>query len=90
MMMKITLKPEQEQFIQAQLSDGKYQSADEVVAKALEVLEAQQRAYDAWASDVRIKVDEAAEALAQGQGMPLETVMEQIRDKFRQAREAQE
>jgi len=81
MMMKITLKPEQEQFIQSQLSGGKYQSADEVVAKALEVLEAQQRAYDAWASDVRIKVDEAAEALAQGKGIPLETVMEQIRGK---------
>ncbi|WP_448573581.1 hypothetical protein [Trichothermofontia sp.] len=56
-----------------------------MIAKALEVLEAQQQAYEAWVSDVRIKVDEATEALAQGQGMLLETVIEQIRGKFCQA-----
>ncbi len=60
-----------------------------MIAKALEVLEAQQQAYEAWASDVRIKVEEAAEALAQGQGMLLETVMDQIRERLRRAREAQ-
>ena len=88
--MKISLNPEQEQFVKAQLANGRYRSADEVITQALKVLEQQQREYTAWVEDVRVKVDEAAAELARGEGVPLETVMQQIQERFRKVREAQE
>ncbi len=35
--MNITLKPEQEQFIQAKLKSGKYATVDEVITEALQL-----------------------------------------------------
>lgn len=89
MSINITLNSQQEQFIQKQLEHGKYRSADEVIAQALNLLEKQQQEYEGWVAEVRGKVDEAAATLARGEGMPLETVVDQIQEKFRQAREAQ-
>jgi len=37
--MQIPLTPEQEQFLQAQLQSGKYQTAQELISKAFELLE---------------------------------------------------
>ncbi len=84
--MNITLKPEQEQFIQDQLAQGNYQSADEVIAQALKVLAQQQRDYAAWVEDVRAKVDEAAAELVRGDGIPSEVVLKLVQAKFQQAR----
>lgn len=89
MSMNITLGSEQERFIRAQLAQGQFQSANEVVAMALQLLERQQREYQAWVEDVRGKVDEAAQELERGEGIPLEVVVDQLQDKFRKAREAQ-
>ena len=36
--MKITLKPEQKKFIEAQVTSGRYPSAEEVIAAALALL----------------------------------------------------
>ncbi|MCG9893300.1 MAG: type II toxin-antitoxin system ParD family antitoxin [Thermosynechococcaceae cyanobacterium MS004] len=87
--MHITLGSEQEQFISEQLAQGKFQSADEVVTKALQVLERQQRDYQAWVEEVREKVDEAAQSLERGERIPLEVVTDRIQVKFRKAREAE-
>lgn len=38
-MLKITLTPEQEQFLQAQLKTGKYNNPQEVISKAFKLLE---------------------------------------------------
>ncbi len=39
MMLQITLTPEQEQFLQAQLKTGKYNNLQEVISKAFKLLE---------------------------------------------------
>jgi antitoxin ParD1/3/4 len=87
--MNITLKSEQEQFIRKQLAQGQFQSANDVIATALQLLERQQQDYEAWEEDVRGKVNEAAQELERGEGIPLTVVVDQIQDKFRKAREAQ-
>jgi antitoxin ParD1/3/4 len=87
--MNITLGLEQEQFISEQLAQGKFQSANEVIARALQVLERQQQDYQIWVEEVREKVDEAAQSLAQGERIPLEVVADRMQARFREAREAQ-
>jgi antitoxin ParD1/3/4 len=83
----ITLQPEQERFIQEQVARGRFKSANEVLAHALILLEQKYRADEAWIEDVRQKVDEAKAEVERGEVLPLETVMAQLQDKFRQARE---
>ena len=86
--MNITLNTEQERLIEEQLSHGHYQSADEVVTKALKLLARQQQEYVDWVDDVRAKTDEAAASLARGEGVSLDVFMAEIHTKFQQAREA--
>ena len=85
--MNITLKPEQEQFIQNQLAQGRFPNAEAVINQALQLLQEKQREYEDWVEDVRVKVNEAAAELERGEGVPLEKVVEQIQAKFRHARE---
>ena len=85
--MSITLEPEQEKFIQEQVARGRFKSANEVLAHALLLLAQKDREDEAWIEDVRQKVDEAKAQVARGEVLPLETVMAQLQDKFRQARE---
>jgi antitoxin ParD1/3/4 len=86
--MNITLNSEQERLIEEQMSYGHYQSADEVVTKALQLLAVQQQEYIDWVNDVRAKTDEAAAELARGEGIPIDTFMAQIQAKFQRSREA--
>jgi antitoxin ParD1/3/4 len=83
----ITLEPEQEKFIQEQVARGRFKSAHDVLDHALLLLEQKYRADEAWIEDVRQKVDEAKAQAERGEVLPLETVMAQLQDKFRQARE---
>ena len=85
--MNITLKPEQEQFIQNQLAQGRFPNAEAVINQALQLLQEKQGEYEDWVEDVRVKVNEAAVELERGEGVPLEKVVEQIQAKFRHARE---
>jgi antitoxin ParD1/3/4 len=86
--MNITLNSEQERLIEEQMSHGYYQSADEVMTKALKLLALQQQEYADWIADVRLKTDEAAAELARGEGIPLDTFMAKIQAKFQHSREA--
>jgi antitoxin ParD1/3/4 len=83
MSMNITLSPQQEHFIQKLLATGQFQSAEAVIHQALKLLEAQQQEYDAWVEDVRNKVDEANAELTRGEGIPLDTAMSQLEEKYR-------
>ncbi len=84
--MSITLKPEQERFIREQIARGRFRSIDEVLAQAFKLLEEKSQEYEAWIEKSRQQVDEAAAELERGEGIPLEIVMEQLQDKFRQSR----
>jgi antitoxin ParD1/3/4 len=85
--MTIALQPEQEAFIQTQLSTGQYSSAAEVITEALRLLEKRNH-YDQWVEDVRAKIDIAAEQLDRGEGVDGETAISQLKAKLQQARES--
>jgi antitoxin ParD1/3/4 len=82
--MSITLTPEQEQLIQAQLATGRYSNISEVIADALRLLEQRDR-YHRWEEEVRAKIDIAAAQLDRGEGVDGETAIAQLRAKFHNA-----
>jgi antitoxin ParD1/3/4 len=84
--MTIALKPEQEAFIQTQLTTGRYTDAAAVIAEALRLLEKRNH-YDEWVEDVRAKIDLAAAQLDRGEGIDGETAIAQLRAKLQEARE---
>ena len=87
--MSITLKPEQEQLIQHQVTLGRFNSTDEVLGSALRLLVEHYQEYEAWVDEVRAKVDEAKAEADRSEVLPLGTVMAQLQKKFQQAREHQ-
>jgi antitoxin ParD1/3/4 len=82
--MSITLKPEQQQFIQQQIALGRFESVEEVLEKALQLLSSQYLEYDAWVEDTRAKIDEAQLEIDRGEGIPLDIAMAQLRDRLHQ------
>ncbi|MEG3908374.1 type II toxin-antitoxin system ParD family antitoxin [Microcoleus sp. w2-18bC1] len=83
--MSITLTPEQEQLIQAQLASGRYTNVTEIIADALRLLEKRDR-YNSWVEEVCVKIDIASTQLNRGEGVDGETAIAQIRAKFHKAR----
>ena len=75
--MSITLKLEQEQFIQHQVTLGRFKSTDEVLESALRLLVEQYQEYEAWVEKVRANVDEAKAEADRSEVLPLKTVMAQ-------------
>ncbi|NMG10670.1 type II toxin-antitoxin system ParD family antitoxin [Brasilonema sp. UFV-L1] len=86
--MSISLTPDQERFIQTKLQDGKYRSAEEVLEVALRLLDEYDRADAEWVEDVREKVDAAIAASEHTPPIDGETFVNQILERFRQARQA--
>lgn len=87
--MNIQLKPEDEHFIQTQIARGKYESASEVISKALKLLEEWDKGYQNWVEETRQKVEIAVEQLDRGEGIDGEVVVERLREKLRQSKENQ-
>ncbi|MDZ8079405.1 MAG: type II toxin-antitoxin system ParD family antitoxin [Nostoc sp. SerVER01] len=86
--MNIELKPEHEQFIQAQIASGKFTNADEVIDVAFQLLEKLNSEYVQWVEETRQKVDVAIAEIERGEVLDGETVVTQILEKFQKAREA--
>ncbi|GAB1545047.1 hypothetical protein NUACC21_77230 [Scytonema sp. NUACC21] len=87
--MNIQLKPELEQIIVAQIATGRYSNPEEVISKALKLLLEWEQGYQQWVEETRQKVEVAIEQLDRGEGIEGEVVIERLRSKLRQAREAQ-
>jgi antitoxin ParD1/3/4 len=87
--MAIVLKPEHEQFIQSQITTGQYTNADEVIDTAFRLLEKLNSEYAEWIDEVRERVTVAQAEVARGEVLDGETVVNNILDRFRQAKEAQ-
>ena len=85
--MNIQLKPEHEQFIIAQIATGKYAKPEEVIDIAFRLLEKLNSEYTQWIEETRQKVDVAIADLEGGEGLDGETVVMDILEKFRHARE---
>lgn len=86
--MNVTLKSEQAELIQQQINSGKYQTPEEVIAEALQLLDRRDREYENWVEETRQKVDIAIEELRQGEGIDGELVIAQLKDKLKQARQS--
>ena len=80
--MNIQLNPDSEQFIQAQIARGKYESPEEVISKALKLLDEWEKGYQNWVEETRQKVEVAVEQLERGEGIDGEEVVEQLRSKL--------
>lgn len=86
--MNIELKPEHEQFIQAQIASGKFTNADEVIDVAFQLLEKINSEYAQWVEETRQKVDVAIAEIERREVLDGETVVMEILEKFQKAREA--
>lgn len=86
----VSLTPEQEQFIQSQLQSGRYPSADEMIALALELLEeslylednSNARHYEKWVEENRKKVVVGIEQADRGQVTDGKVVITRLREKL--------
>lgn len=87
--MNIRLKPEDEQFIRAQIARGTYENPEDVISKALKLLEECDKDYQKWVEETREKVEVAVEQLDRGEGIDGEVVVERLREKLRKARDNQ-
>ncbi|MEG4351319.1 type II toxin-antitoxin system ParD family antitoxin [Microcoleus sp. LAD1_D5] len=93
--MNITLKPDHNKFIEAQVKSGKYSSVDEVIAATLELLadrsdRQQSDRYQEWVDETRPKVSAGLAQLERGEGIDGEIVIARLREKFRKMRENQQ
>ncbi len=82
--MNISLKPEQEQFIQSQIQQGNFANAEQVIGVALRLLEEQSPAYKQWLTETREKVANAMAQIERGEAIPGEVVIAELRDKISQ------
>ncbi|MDZ7959001.1 MAG: type II toxin-antitoxin system ParD family antitoxin [Aulosira sp. DedQUE10] len=87
--MNVNLKPEEEQFIQAKLATGKYETAYEVIVEALQLLEERDKHYEKWVEETRKKVAIGIAQLDRGEGIDGKIAIARLRDKLRKARDNQ-
>lgn len=85
--MNISLTPEQEQFIQAKLESGKYETADRVIAEAFRLLEERDQHYEKWVEETLKKIAVGIEQLERGEGIDGQVVIARLREKLRQPSE---
>lgn len=86
--MAIVLKPEQEQFIQSQIDAGQFSNPEQVIDTAFRLLEQQSAEYLQWVNKVRVKVTIAKDEVDRGEVLDGETVVNDVLERFRQARAA--
>lgn len=89
MTINITLKPEQEQLIQAKLETGKYETAYDVIVAALQLLDARDKHYEQWLEETRKKVAVGIEQANRGQLTDGEIVFARLREKLNQKGQSQ-
>ena len=77
--MPITLRPEHEQLIAEALRSGAYQSPDEVIKRALELLHER----DTWLAENRAKIEEGYAAAQRGELIYSDQVRAQMEERKR-------
>ncbi|MDJ1170676.1 type II toxin-antitoxin system ParD family antitoxin [Roseofilum sp. BLCC_M154] len=85
--MNIILTPEQEKFIQSQISKGRYVNGQEIIDRALQLLEQQEQEYERWIQATRQKVMIGIEQLEKGEKVDGEVVVAQLQNKFKEMRQ---
>lgn len=85
--MNIVLTPEQEKFIESQISRGRYVNGQEIIDRALQLLEQQEQEYERWIQATRQKVMIGIEQLEKGEKVDGEVVVAQLQNKFKEMRQ---
>ena len=87
--MNIQLKAEYEQFIQTRIATGRYENAEDVIAKALKLLEEWEKGYQEWEEETQKKIAVGLASIERGDVVDSEVVMARLKEKLRKARETQ-
>ncbi|TBR58179.1 CopG family transcriptional regulator [Westiellopsis prolifica IICB1] len=82
--MNISLKPEDEQFIQSQIETGKYANAQEVISAAFKLLEEREHRLE----ELRQKIAVGTEQIARGQVTDGEIVFARLQEKMNKIAES--
>ncbi|MDZ7965539.1 MAG: type II toxin-antitoxin system ParD family antitoxin [Nostoc sp. DedSLP03] len=77
--MYIKIKPELEQFIQAQLASGRFTNADDVINEAFKLLQERQQRLE----ELQQKIAVGTEQIAKGQVTDGEVVFARLQEKIR-------
>ncbi|MDM9585373.1 MULTISPECIES: type II toxin-antitoxin system ParD family antitoxin [unclassified Nostoc] len=77
--MYIQIKPELEQFIQAQVASGRFTNADDVINEAFKLLQEREQRLE----ELRQKISVGTEQIAQGQVTDGEVVFARLQEKIR-------
>jgi antitoxin ParD1/3/4 len=85
--MDIILNSEQEKFIQSQLKKGKYSNVEQIIARALKILQKQEQDYENWVNETRVKAEIGLKQLEKGQKVDGETVIAQLQEKLERLRQ---
>jgi antitoxin ParD1/3/4 len=88
--MNIQLKAEYEQFIQTRIATGRYENAEDVIIKALKLLEEWEKGYQKWEEETKNKLAAGLASIERGDVLDGEVVIARLEDKLRKARETQE
>ncbi|MDJ1182959.1 type II toxin-antitoxin system ParD family antitoxin [Roseofilum casamattae] len=80
--MNIVLTPDQQKFIESQIDKGRYGNSQEIVDRALQLLEIQEREYEQWVDETRQKVMRGIEQLEKGEKVDGEIVVARLQDKL--------
>ncbi|MDJ0581049.1 type II toxin-antitoxin system ParD family antitoxin [Crocosphaera sp.] len=81
-MINITLKQEQETFIQEKLNSGQYNNIDEIITEALLLLQQKDKNYQQWIKETQRKLNIGIEQLDAGQGIDSEIVINRLKNKI--------
>ncbi|NMF59624.1 ribbon-helix-helix domain-containing protein [Pseudanabaena yagii] len=79
--MQIALKPEQEKFIRDKLKDGKYQSIDNLLTFAFQLVE-EYESKQQKLSELRAKIAEGKDQIKQGNVIDGELVFQQLQENL--------
>ncbi|MEA5568756.1 ribbon-helix-helix domain-containing protein [Anabaena sp. UHCC 0399] len=85
--MNIQLKAEYEQFIQTRIATGRCENAEDVIVKALKLLEEWEKGYQEWEKETHKKIAAGLASTERGDVLNSQVVMAQLEDKLRKARE---
>ncbi|MEH2156566.1 ribbon-helix-helix domain-containing protein [Nostoc sp.] len=85
--MNIQLQAEYEQFIQTRIATGRYENAEDVIVKALKLLEEWEKGYQEWEEETQKKIAVGLISIERGDVIDGEVVMARLSEKLRKARE---
>ncbi|MEH2030727.1 MAG: type II toxin-antitoxin system ParD family antitoxin [Nostoc sp.] len=77
--MYIQIKPELEQFIQAQIASGRFTNADDVINEAFKLLQEREQRLE----ELRQKISVGTEQISKGQVTDGEVVFARLQEKIR-------